>query len=508
MSKPLPSKPNLEQLKNQAKDLLKSLKSGDADAIQRIRENHPRWSEAPEPKRSAVKISLCDAQLVIAREYGFTSWPKLRDHVDAVLLDAGDPTELFKKAFAEHDAALFRQLLDRHPAVKAMINEPVAAFDAPIITQVRSREMLDALLAAGADINAKSRWWAGGFGLLHGASPELATYAIERGAVVDVHAAARLGMTGKLIELIEAEPTLVNARGGDGQTPLHFGSTIEVAACLLDHGADIDVRDVDHESSPAQYMVRDRQGIARYLVQRGCKTDILMAVALGNADLVRKHLDTDPGCVRVRVSAEHFPMINPKAGGTIYQWALGWHVSAHDVARQFGHQDILQLLMERSPLDVKLLAACWGEDQTGVNSLLSKNTGLTHTLSESDRRQVANAARNNNLGAVRVMLAAGLPVDARGQHGATPLHWAAFHGNVEMAREILRYHPPLGLADADFHLAPLGWAIYGSEHGWYCRTGNYTETIEALIQAGAKLPEKDGGTAAVRDVLEKSRAKR
>src|SRR5436190_17694826 len=237
MSKPLPSKPNLHQLKNQAKDLLKSLKSGDADAIQRIRANHPRWSETPEPNRSAVKMSLGDAQLVIAREYGFTSWPKLKEHVDAVL-DAGDPMELFKKAFAEHDAALFRQLLDRHPAVKAMINEPVAAFDAPIITQVRSREMLDVLLAAGADINAKSRWWAGGFGLLHGASPELAAYAIERGAVIDAHAAARLGMVGKLIELIKAEPALVNARGGDGQTPLHFAGTIEVAACLLDHGAD------------------------------------------------------------------------------------------------------------------------------------------------------------------------------------------------------------------------------------------------------------------------------
>jgi len=111
--------------------------------------------------------------------------------------------ELFKKTFAEHDAVLFRRLLDRHPDLKAKINEPVAAFDAPVITRVRSREMLDVLLAAGADINAKSRWWAGGFGLLHGASPELAAYAIERGAVVDVHAAARLGMMERLRELIE-----------------------------------------------------------------------------------------------------------------------------------------------------------------------------------------------------------------------------------------------------------------------------------------------------------------
>src|SRR3989475_534378 len=297
--------------------------------------------------------------------------------------------------------------------------------------------MLEVLLAAGADINAKSRWWAGGFGLLHGASPELAAYAMERGVVVDVHAAARLGLIGKLRELIELDPALVNARGGDGQTPLHFASTIRVAEYLLDRGADIDARDVDHESTPAQYMVRDRQDVLRYLIQRGCKTDVLMASALGDADLVRKHLDADPECVRVRVSDEYFPMINDKAGGTIYQWTLGWYVSAHDVAKQFGHEDIFRMLMERSPADVKLLAVCWLADETAVRSLLAENPDLAAGLSEAYRRQLAHAARNNNLAALRLMLAAGLPVDALGQHGATPLHWAAFHGNVEMAREIL-----------------------------------------------------------------------
>jgi len=76
-----------------------------------------------------------------------------------------------------------------------------------------------------------------------------------------------------------------------------------------------------------------------------------------------------------------------------------------------------------------------------------------------------------------------------------------------MAREILRYHPPLELPEPDFHLPPLGWAIYGSEHGWYCRTGNYAATVDSLIQAGAKLPEEDGGTPAVKEALERSRSK-
>lgn len=399
------------------------------------------------------------------------------------------------------DAEHVRELLERHPEWKAQIDKPVAAFDSPVITCARSKSMLDVLLAAGADINARSRWWAGGFGLLDCADPELAAYAIERGAVVDVHAAARLGLMDKLRELISANPERVHARGGDGQTPLHFASTVEVAAYLLDHGADIDARDVDHESTPAQYMVRERQPVLRYLIERGCKTDLLMGAALGDLDLVGKHLDADPACIRVRVSNEYFPMINNRSGGTIYQWMLGWHVSAHDVARQFGHEEVFRVLMERSPADMKLVVACWLGDETTVNTLLVQHPNLAATLPVAEHRQAAHAARNNNLDALRLMLAAGLPVDARGQHGATPLHWAAFHGHAEMARLILRYDPPLEQSDEDFHGTPLGWAIHGSANGWYRKTGNYAATAEALLEAGAKPPEKLGGADPVREVL-------
>jgi ankyrin repeat protein len=496
MSKSLPARPNLEQLRNQAKDLLKSLKSGDPVAVQRFRENHPRLSNT-----AGTSFSLNDAQLVIAREYGFASWPKLKEHVESLQHETGDPMELLKQAFHANDAPQLRQLLDRYPEFKRKLNDPIGDFDSPAITNVRTREMLDVLLAAGADLNAKSRWWAGGFGLLHNAEPGLAAYAIQRGATVDVHAAARLGLIGQLRELIATDPTLVHARGGDGQMPLHFASTVETAKFLLDHGADINARDVDHESTAAQWMIRERTEVARYLVQRGCQADLLLAAALGDADLVRKLLDADPGCIRLRVSDEYFPRTNHRSGGTIYQWTLGWHVSSHEVAKQFGHEHVFQLLMARSPTDVKLLVAAWLADHSTVKSLLVEHPGLVANLSPAGRRQIAHAARNNNPAAVRVMLAAGWPVDAPGQHRATPLHWAAFHGNAEMAQEILHYDPPLELTYNDFNSTPLGWAIYGSEHGWYSDTGDYARTVELLLQAGAKLPAKIGGTDAVKEVL-------
>ena len=315
MSKPLPARPDLEQLRKQAKDLLKSVQAGHPDALCRFREHHP--------DRSPSSPSLADAQLVLAREHGFASWPKLKEHVHAVLLDTRDPLELFKDAFHADDAVLFAKLLERYPAIKARLNEPIGPFDSPVIIHAKSRAMLDVLLAAGADINGRSRWWAGGFGVLDSAPPELAAYAIERGAVVDVHAAARLGLTERLRELLEADPSLAHARGGDGQTALHFAANVAIADLLLEHGADPDVRDVDHESTPAQWMLGERTEVARFLVRRGCWTDLLLAAAVGDLALVRRNLDADPACIHLRVDDAHFPKANPRSGGTIYQWTIG-----------------------------------------------------------------------------------------------------------------------------------------------------------------------------------------
>ena len=264
------------------------------------------------------------------------------------------------ESFATDDAGRLQRVLTAHPALKSVLDEPIGPFDSPALIHVRSRAMLDVLLGAGADINARSRWWAGSFGILDLASPELAAYAIERGARVDANAAARLGLIDQLREMLARDPALVHARGGDGQTPLHVAGNVDVATLLLEHGADLDARDVDHESTPAQYRIRDGQDVVRLLVARGCVTDLLMAAALGDADLARVHLDRDPRLIRMRVDEEWFPKQNPRAGGTIYQWTLGFSASAHQVAREFGHLDLLKLLFERSPDSLRLVEACAG----------------------------------------------------------------------------------------------------------------------------------------------------
>jgi ankyrin repeat protein len=427
--------------------------------------------------------------------------------VDSHAAGSGSDFELLKKALQTDDAALARAALSRSPDLKSKVNEPWGPFDTPPVVNVRSREMLDVLLEYGADINAKSRWWAGGFGVLDWASPELAKYAIERGAVVSAHAAARFSMMDRLRALVAEDPSLVHARGGDGQTPLHFAGSTEVASYLLDHGADIDARDIDHESTPAQYMLGERNPVAEYLVGRGCRTDLLMAAALGNLDLAKKHLDADPDCIRLQVSDECFPKVNPESGGTIYNWTLGFYATPHGVAKRFGHDALVSYLFERSPEPVRRIAACWLGDETMVDALLAATPKIDVGFTDADRRQLAHAARNNETDAVRLMLRCGLPVDAAGQHQATSLHWAAFHGNAQLVRTILLHMPPLEAKDADYNATPLGWAIHGSENGWRRDQGDYAATVEALIEAGAQVPAVARGTEAVKEVLRRHGAR-
>jgi len=488
--KDLPSAPNLEHLRKQAKALLGAFQKKEPRVVARFR---------------ALKVKatpkLSDAQHIIAREYGFDTWSKLKEHVDAQAAQMKEAFRLAGKALRNDDAAEFRRLLKHYPALKARINEPVGDFGSPLINHVSSKAMLDAFLDAGADIDARSKWAPGSFGLLDGAPPEVAAYAIERGATVTVHAAARLGMIEKLKQMIASDRQLVHARGGDGQTPLHFASTVEIVDHLLDHGADIEARDLDHESTPAQWMLSERNEIARYLVRRGCKTDILMATALGDIDLVKRHLQADPECIRMRVSDEYFPLIGPGTGGTIYQWKLGWYVSGVQVAKSLDHKEIFDLLMERSPAEEKLLNACWLHDEAMIKDLLAQRPNLSAALTAAGRRHVAHAARNNDTLAARLMVAAGLPVHAFSQHHASSLHWAAFHGNAELARLFINHLAALENADNEFEGTPLNWAMYGSRNGWHPELGNYPATVEVLLAAGARLPKEISGTEAVQEVL-------
>jgi ankyrin repeat protein len=485
MSRELPTKPSLEYLRKEAKQLQRTMPDG----------------------------KLADAQRALARVYGFADWAKLKSYVMTRGLAPGEALTL---AVREMDSQRVRELLESHPELTVRINGPLSDYGFGMqalfaAVQRGDRATIDVLLKAGADIRRRTEWWAGGFGVLDECDPDMVDFLVERGAVIDAHAAARLGMLDKLAELRKAEPGLVRARGGDGQTPLHFALTVEVARFLLDNGAEIDAEDVDHESTPAQYMLRtehwrhyprDRHDVARFLVSRGCRTDILMAAALGDIDLVRQHLDADPQCIRTRVSAEWFPMKDPRAGGTIYIWKLGNNRTAHMVARDFGHEDVFRLLLERTPEDLKLALACELGDEDAFHAYLKTHPQAAETLTDADMRKLPDAAQSNNTKAVQLMLEAGWPVNTPGESGATALHWAAFHGNAEMAAAILKFHPDVELKSREYAGTALSWALFGSGNGWHRDTGDYVGTTRALLEAGAVMPPEPESLEPSEAVLE------
>ena len=79
MPKPFPHQPNLEHFRKQAKQLLRDVRSGDSEADLRARRSHPRWTSEADRRGG---FSLHDAQLVVAREFGFSSWRRLVDAVE------------------------------------------------------------------------------------------------------------------------------------------------------------------------------------------------------------------------------------------------------------------------------------------------------------------------------------------------------------------------------------------------------------------------------------------
>ncbi|HLK66180.1 MAG TPA: ankyrin repeat domain-containing protein [Bryobacteraceae bacterium] len=490
MSRELPAKPNLEHLKNQAKALLHSFQQGYAEAIQRF----VAVSASSAPK-------LADALHTVAREYGFSTWPKLKEHVES-LSRVWTPPELLTAAIRASDAARTARVLKEHPELKAHLDEPLANYGAGMnallaAVQRTDRETIDVLLEAGASIHARSHLWSGGISVLDECAPDLAQFLIERGATLEAHSAARLGMLPELQAIVTENPAAVNARGAQGQTPLHFASTQEIAQFLLEHGAEIDARDLQHESTPSQHMLRvlqarhyrhDRMEIARFLMARGCQTDILMAAAVGDLALVQRHLEANPANIRMSVSEEDFPKHDPRSEGTIYIGIFGPRRTAHLIARDFGHDDVFRLLMDLTPEDLKLALACELGDEDAFRAMLATHPGLIESLSEQDRRRLPDAAQNNNTNAVRLMLAAGWPVDTLGEYHMTPLQWASWHGNAEMVREILKYRPELERMDNEHHISALGSALHGSENSWHREDGDHAATVAALLDAGAKAP--------------------
>jgi hypothetical protein len=459
---------NLEQQRKLAKDLLKAARAGSADAIARL-----------ENVRGDVKIfKLADAQLAIAREEGFESWPKLVSKLEQFEM------RVFKEAIKSGDAPALKRMLTASARLRRKINTPMFDFGRrPINAAEKHLAVVDVLLEFGADINLRSEWKAGPYGVLDECSAEIAGELLARGAELTAHAAARLGWLEELRRVVDANPEVVHEKGGDGQRPLHYAKTPTIAEFLLDRGAEIDAKCVDHNSTAAQYALKDRPEVTVCLLRRGATPDIFMPARLGDLPLAARLIDEDPDCLAARTNVKGYDRV-PVFG--VYNWVLGFYLSPHEVALNFGHQDVYELLMRRSSPKVRLLDAAMRNEPAAARAALREDPWLYDIMTDDDHALIAFAALHNRTEAFKLMLDLGFDPMARGMDGGTVLHMAAWIGNTEMIRELLKRNVEIDALDLTHGSTPLGWAAYGSVHrrrAW----GDYAGAIELLVGAGANI---------------------
>lgn len=192
----LPAHPSLVQLRHQAKDLLRQQQAGDPRAIARFREHHPRISRLPTSEVRDVELSLSDAQLVLAREYGLPSWPKLKSHVES-LQRVDERVARLRQEFAAADLET-----QQRPLSCAHSRERFQDFN-PAATELSER---DARLVIANEA-----------GFPFGRGYEI--YLHLDPAVRQVIVAARRGELARVQALLRANPGAANPRWVSGFTP-------------------------------------------------------------------------------------------------------------------------------------------------------------------------------------------------------------------------------------------------------------------------------------------------
>ncbi len=125
-----------------------ALQAGEPDAIRRIGESHPRFSDSSQAEIAAAEIVLADAQFVIARELGFDSWPRLKKHFDSLSRSATNMHRLV----IEGNVQAMQEAVAQDPE---SVNEPNESGLSPLYTAAlcRNRQAINFLLEHGAIVD-------------------------------------------------------------------------------------------------------------------------------------------------------------------------------------------------------------------------------------------------------------------------------------------------------------------------------------------------------------------
>ncbi|MFL6073649.1 MAG: ankyrin repeat domain-containing protein [Mycobacteriales bacterium] len=493
----LPDRPDLDHLRQQARALQRAARNGDADALRRVAA--AGFAGPPDPA-----FPLSRAQLVLAREYGFASWPRLKRYVEVVTeyrWDATDPEDTGDEPVADRFCRLAcltyaedgperwqraRRLLADHPDLTAgSVWAAAAATDVPALRRHLSADPPLARRRGGP------HGWQPLFYLAYSRLDP----AVPRDAVL---AAARLLLDagadpdeGYLWRGLPTPFTLLTGCFGEGEQgrtrqPRHPHS-LALARLLLVAGADPN----DGQALYNRMFGRDDDHL-ELLYEFGLGTGAggVWRSRLGDAleppgEMLRGQLGwaIDHGYLdRVRLLARH---------GVDVRAPFPDGATPAERAQRNGHPDVVDALLAAgaappapTPVDA-LVGAALRADRAAVDRLRAADPAV---LAEARRQRpglIVWAAGNGRTDAVALLAELGFDVNARGR-GDTPveqpwetaLHHAAAHGHLELARTLLDLGADPNATETRFGANPIGWARYFGQ-----------TAMVRLLTAAARTPD-------------------
>lgn len=237
--------------------------------------------------------------------------------------------------------------------------------------------------------------------------------------------ACERGDLSKVRQLLEADSTLVNAKGAYDKTPLHWAAEKnyrELAELLLAAGADINA-EVTWGMTALQWAANmGARDVAEVLLAHGARPQLNMwcAAGLGMLDVVQSFWDS-PNTLK------------PGAG----------QVRSRDLTPQSGKSG--------QPGGPDLGDGKWGK------------APAPESYAELVSEAFHISARNGHVAVATFLLGKGADINRRGFFGAPGLHWAAIHGHKPMVEFLIANGADLHLRDQQFNSTPLGWALEGKQ---------------------------------------------
>ena len=516
----IPARPNLEQYKKQAKDLVRDCGLGAAEAHARIRRHHPRFHKLGDDEFRGAEVTLTDAQLVIAREHGFESWPKFAKHVETVNIirsvgSITDPVAAFIEVACvprhdSHCSGTLEQaemILARYPEVAAS-----SIYTAAILADESAVRGFLARDPGSATAKGAAHGWDALTYLcfsryLRINKTRSDAFVGTARALLDAGASANTGWI-EMIDYPNPRPILESAIYGAAGIAQHA----ELSRLLLERGAD-----PNDEETPYHVPEGYDNTVMKVLLESGkLNQQSLNTILLRKSDWHDEHgiqlalehgadpnqmtrwgltalhqaLRRDNGLIIIELLLDH---------GANFALETRDGRSAVVIASRRGRGDVLELLERRGiPLELhgveRLIAACAKGNHDAIEAINMEELGLMRELLAQGGTLLAEFAGNDNVAGIRCLLDLGVSVGALYEEGdpyfdiargSTALHVAAWRAWPSAVKALIEAGAPVNALDGKGRTA-LSLAVKACVDS-YWKYRRSPESTDVLLRAGATI---------------------